>query len=478
MRELYVAELHGDELSTNAAAWSFVDDWAQRHMSRDGDGARLDGPPPAMTVETSSDGQRLLTLRQPDDSDESLLWISEVALGLPEAPLLAGVRVRLAAVPGTALTPLEYEFGVPAIVRTLLREFTVLDGGQRTEARYVELGNSMVESLVAWLVAEERRLPVVVVTRTRESGSVRVDVRALARELAGIAHVRVLSSTQASWTLTELIGPSLSVWDGAVRVYFPGFTLQDDPYRHRFWLGDRVNNGLVGRLRSWFGTLAASRTAEHPLHEQLRVDRHARLEEALASSDTAFLEEYIGELDARDERQRSEIGELKEQNASLTRTVERTSEELESVRSNFAEIQRSMPARQPRVTAEVEEGPLTVGAAMDDIARQLSTRYYRDRVKITPQALDAGRDFSSYSSPGELLRAAHTVIEAGALYHDNKLGTTPMEYFAQRGFGYGAQPGPHLKVDESTSPDQCLRIYWEDDSEARRWTITGIGRHA
>ena len=158
--------------------------------------------------------------------------------------------------------------------------------------------------------------------------------------------------------------------------------------------------------------------------------------------------------------------------------MERTSEELESVRSNFAEIQRSMPARQPRVTAEVEEGPLTVGAAMDDIARQLSTRYYRDRVKITPQALDAGRDFSSYSSPGELLRAAHTVIEAGALYHDNKLGTTPMEYFAQRGFGYGAQPGPHLKVDESTSPDQCLRIYWKDGSEARRWTITGIGRHA
>ncbi len=24
-------------------------------------------------------------------------------------------------------------------------------------------------------------------------------------------------------------------------------------------------------------------------------------------------------------------------------------------------------------------------------------------------------------------------------------------------------PGPHLKVDENTSPDQCLRIYWEDD---------------
>ncbi len=335
----------------------------------------------------------------------------------------------------------------------------------------------MVERLVTWLVEEERRLPVVVVSRTRESGSVRVDASALARELAGIAHVRVLSSTQASWTLTEFVGPSLSTWDGAVRVYFPGFTTQDDPYRHRFWLGDRVHNGLVARLRSWFGMLAASRTAEHPVHEQLRADRHARLAEAIASSDTAFLEEYIGELETGGQRQRLEIDELKEQNAVLTRTVERSDDELEAVRSNFAEIQRSMPARQVRIPAEVEEGPLTVEAAIDDIARQLRTRFYRERVGITPQAVDAGRDFSSYNSPEELLRATHTVIEAGALYHDNKLGTSPMDYFAQRGFGYGAQPQPHLKVDDNTSPDQCLRIYWEDDHEARRWTITHIGRH-
>jgi len=287
----------------------------------------------------------------------------------------------------------------------------------------------------------------------------------------------VLSSAHASWTLTELIGPSPSAWDGAVRVYFPGFTPQDDPYRHRLWLCDRVHIGLVARLRSWFGTLAASRTAEHPVHEQLRVDRYARLEKAIASSDTAYLLEYMSALEAEDERQRAEIDELKEQNAALTREAERSSDELEAMRSNFAEIQRFMPARQPRVPAEVEDGPLTVGAAIDDIARQLNTRYYRDRVAITPQALDAGRAFSSHNSPAELLRAAHTVMEAGALHHDNKLGTTPMDYFAQRGFGYGAQPGPHLKVDENTSPDQCLRIYWEDDPETRQWTITDIGRH-
>lgn len=477
MRELYAVELRGDAQSSNAAAWPLVDAWVRRHMPPDSAQAHVSGPVPSVSPETSSDGQRLVTLRQPDDGDDSLVWISEVSLGIPEAPLLAGVRVRLEATPGSALTPLEYEFGTPAIVRTLLREFTVLDGGERTEPRYVELGNSMVESLVTWLVSEERRLPVVVVARTRESGSVRVDVGALAKELAGIAHVRVLSSAQASWTLTDLIGQSLSAWDGAVRVYFPGFTTQDDQYRHRLWLGDRVDNGLVARLRSWFGTLAASRTAEHPVHEQLRIDRHARLTEALESSDTAYLKDYISLLEEAEERQRKDIDELKEQNAVLTRNVERSRDELDTMRASFAEMQRSMPSRQRRVPAETDDGPLTVEAAIDDIALQLSTRLYKDRVGITPQALDSGRDFASYYSPRELLRAVHTVIEVGALYHDNKLGTSPMEYFKQRGFGYGAQPGHHLKVDENTSPDQCLRIYWEDDPEARRWTIIHIGFH-
>jgi FtsZ-binding cell division protein ZapB len=98
--------------------------------------------------------------------------------------------------------------------------------------------------------------------------------------------------------------------------------------------------------------LAASRTAEHPVHEQLRIDRRARLAEAIASSDTAFLEEYINELEAGDQRQRLEIDELKEQNAVLTRTVERSDDQLEAMRSNFAEIQRPMPTRQQRVPAD------------------------------------------------------------------------------------------------------------------------------
>lgn len=54
---------------------------------------------------------------------------------------------------------------------------------------------------------------------------------------------------------------------------------------------------------------------------------------------------------------------------------------------------------------------------------------------------------------------------------------SPGEVFKELGFAYAAQPLPHLKVDESTSHDQSLRIHWTADPTSRVWTITSIGAH-
>ncbi len=44
VRELYAAELRGDALSNNAAAWPFVDKWVQRHMSGENGEAAVNAP--------------------------------------------------------------------------------------------------------------------------------------------------------------------------------------------------------------------------------------------------------------------------------------------------------------------------------------------------------------------------------------------------------------------------------------------------
>lgn len=482
MRELYAAELIGDKDSSNRAAWPKIEAWADRHspslssenlLSSDEENSGA----VSVILEESSDGQRGLVIVQRDDGDTNLLWRSEIAVGAPDSPLHATVRIRLGTTEGSSLRPLEYEFGVPTIVRTLLRDFAVLDAGVRTESRYVEIGASNIPDLISWLMDSSRRLPVVVVSRTSASGERSLDARSLARELAGIAHVRILSASQASWALSESVGRDLGVWGGAVRVYFPGFSLQDDRYQHRLFLSERVGNSLITALRSWFGTLSASSTYEHPMYVQLRSDRHERLQAALANGDPGGVKDYIQLLEQTDSGQRVELDELKAQNSLLVSENRRLAGDNEALKDSFADVARATGMQQAAKQSIEPSGPLTVARAIDAAEGLARNLYYRDRVSVTDQAFAKGRRFSSYKRPDELLRAVHAVLEAGALHHDSRLGTTPMEFFARRGYGYGSQPSPHLKVDESTSPDQCLRIYWEDDTETRHWTITSIGQH-
>jgi hypothetical protein len=463
MRELYAAELCGDDGSSNDDARAVVQDWADRHTQGE------------VAIEEASDGSVLWTLTQPDDDDPHLGWRSEVALGPPSALLRVMVRVRIHSVDAAAVAPVSYEFGTPAVVRTILRAATVTDAGERVLPGHVELGASDVPALVAWLESPERRLPVVVVSRTMDAGSTLVDSNSLAKEVAGIAHVRVLSSSAAAWALTSAVGQPMSVWGGAVRIYFPGFASTDDPRGHRYWVANVVNNGLISRVRGWLGTLSASRTPEHPVHGRLRADRLQRLKDA--SADGEMLYEFIEVLEAEAEQQKQEIADLQSRAVQLERELEAKDGELESVKQSFAEVSRAVaPTSAPAAAGDLD-APLTVAAALDAVEELLANRYYRKKVVITPQALAAGRAFSDYKRPEELLRAVQCVMEAAVLVFEKRLGESPGEYFNRRGFGYAATPTPHLKVDESTSPDQCLRIYWTADDDSRLWTIDHIGRH-
>jgi hypothetical protein len=472
MRELYAVELHGTNQTRNHLAWNQVQTWAERHIADD-DPSDRDAA--HVVIEEASDGQHLVVLTQIDDGDPTQRWRSEVAVGRPDDPLDVSIRVRLGAVAGSPVAPLDYEFGTPAIVRTLLRDFEVLDAGIRELPSFVELGMSNIPSLVEWIANPARRLPIVVVSRTPDTGRVLLDCASLARELAGIGHVRVLAASHAAWGLTNQIGQQLSVWNGAVRIYFPGFALGDPYRRHRVWIPDHVDNGLISRLRSWLGALSSGSTPEHPIHERLRLDRRERLSAAADTDELGLLYEYIDDLEAQTRQHEQDQAEQQARIAELEYRAENLLGELDSVKQNFADMAEAVGRRSNRPATS--DGFLTIATAMDAVEELSRTRYYRDRVTLSDDAIDAGRRFRQYTSPDELLRAIQAVMEAGALVHDGKLAVTPMEFFNYRGFGYAAQPTPHLKVDESTSPDQCLRIYWTVDDNSRRWTITHIGEH-
>ncbi len=289
-----------------------------------------------------------------------------------------------------------------------------------------------------------------------------------------------MASSAASWELTSSIGKDYSVWRGAVRVFFAGFSGDgDDVRRHRVTFPDRVNEDTIGRLRSWLGTLSAAATKDHPAIQLHRDERRAHVLAAVESQNADELREWIGILEEDNGKLSQDVEDYKQQTAGLQEQLNRTESDLEQVRDNFVEMQGSMvsPPTTEGEDAHAEGWPGTIADAMDAVEELARTGYYRRGITLSQAAVRSGRRFDSYNRPQMLLRACQAVFEAGILYHDNALGMSPGEFFRVRGFGYGAQPSPHLKVDEHTSPDQCLRIYWTDEAEARVWTITRIGEH-
>lgn len=464
MRELLAVELRS-RASTNDDARPFIDEWVLKH---DGSERAVD---PKTSSEATDTGAEVYVVEQTDNEEPDRRWRTEVAIGAASDTAHITVRVRIGASATASVAPINYELRTPAIVRTLIRELDISDGDIPCAADAgAEIGTSQVPALVD-LLTSPRRLPVVLVSRQNTSGRILVNAGDLTRELAGLAHVRVLASTEASFKLTELVGQELSVFDGAVRVYFNGFTSESSWRDHALYFPDHVKANFVNRLRGWVGSMSAAVTPEHPAYAALREERHKRMADAPIEE----LREYVAELEKDNLEARAQAKAAEQDAAGLRKKQAELRYELEQVKQNYAETTLELRTGKPgAASGEI----VTVADAMDAVEELAYSRYYRNRVELTPQAVKAGRKFKHYAAPEEMLRAVHAVLEAGALMYDGKLGTTPKEFFNSRGFGYGAQPSPHLKVDEATTEDQCLRIYWEVDEETNKWSISSIGIHA
>jgi len=198
------------------------------------------------TLRCTSDNRSLcrVTLQRADEWDPSLLWLTTVDAVRTGDSVDVGVSVeqdmRHLRVPPSPLAP-------PLIA--LLHDFVeagATAGTQRLRATPEAIvGSEQIDSFVeACLLDPRRRLPVVLFSAIKEEDGVYPpnagNPALTARELCGLAHVYVMPRVEDSHRLTKRLG-MLSVYDGAVRVYWPRLRLNDPPPRHPLHLRQRLN---------------------------------------------------------------------------------------------------------------------------------------------------------------------------------------------------------------------------------------------
>jgi hypothetical protein len=226
-----------------------------------------------------------VTLQRPDEWDPSILWLTTVDAVRTGDVVDVGVSVEQdlshLRVPPSPLAP-------PLVA--LLQDFVnagATAGTQRLHATAEAIvGSEQIDSFVdSCLLDPGRWLPVVLFSAVKEEDGVYPpnagNPALTARELCGLAHVYVMPRVEDSHRLTKRLA-LLSVYDGAVRVYWPRFRLNDPPPRHPLHLRQRLNTAsgpaIIRRVveagaRSYrppegTGTLLATRWRED---EQRRI---------------------------------------------------------------------------------------------------------------------------------------------------------------------------------------------------------------
>ena len=291
-----------------------------------------------VTVLRCDSGNRSLcrvVVQRPDEWDQSVLWLTTVDAVRTGDTVEVGVSVeqdmRNLRVPPSPLGP-------PLVA--LLHDF-VNDGATAGSQRLrstpeAVLGTEQIDSFVhSCLLDRGRRLPVVLFSAKKEEDGVYPteagNPALTARELCGLAHVFVMPRVEDSHRLTKRLG-MLSVYDGAVRIYWPRFRLSDPPPRHPLHLRQRLNTAsgpaIIRRVveagaRSYrppdgTATLLAIRWREHE-EERIAAITH---DPDLARQASLLRDELLRVIDAKVALEH-EMETLRHQ---LVRSTERTDE--------------------------------------------------------------------------------------------------------------------------------------------------------
>jgi hypothetical protein len=424
-------------------------------------------------------------------------FLTRIVLGGMDSSLSLFVEMR-AGVDGYRIAPHLVDVRCPQVLRDLLAVRTWNVGKTPVSTKPLRwVGQAGARKLLALLAHQERNLPVVVASEF-DGRSLSPTLSAeLARDLSGVAIVVQIDHV-ASWTVTSLRGKEWSCFDGAVRVYWPMHGSSKRAFDHPYWTRAKliaatgseaaaavgIRNELRRRLLE-LSTYAADESvvlakirdeASRQKFEELRLSARERGEQ----EDLA--EEYFNQcvsLSAELVKRNEHIGFLQDQVKNLSQVWK------------YSEREGTALAPEP-------EGPLySVEEAVNRARAEFAdTLLFGEDVKqsVRDVAADAG-------PPDKVFDHLRTLAEMAKIRQSGSLGKNMVEWFANNGIsasyeseavennkaerqrrtwndGNGRRMfSAHLKPNDGTSPDRCIRIYFEFDEDIQKALVGWVGRH-
>ncbi|MGH8899179.1 MAG: hypothetical protein ACRDZ4_19665 [Egibacteraceae bacterium] len=348
------------------------------------------------------------------------------------------------------LRPLAAAYPAPTIVRRIVEAVPASIGrwGLFEAGSVRQVTAADVPLLCQDLTDPDREVPIVCASADLTAGVPAIDGDRLAAELTALAEVRVLIDDTACRALSAAVGDYRSVYGGAVRIYWPGFSAHEPPREHRYWTREALTaagTDLAVELRDLLSRIVLAGLPPEPWSTQ----------------------------PVTDPTQPDEVSGL----------LNRYQQDNKVLRARLAKLERTLPSGGP--------------SSMADAVKRAAADYGHDIVFL-PEALTSAGE-SSYHSPSRIYDALSALAEAARRYRDHTLPGGFHAFFATRGFDYasGVSPtalgrwrrdyertyrgqivllSPHLKFGTGP-PQSCARVYWYLDTAERRVVVGHVGKH-
>lgn len=388
----------------------------------------------------------------------------------------------------------------PKFVRQILQNGTWEAGSTIWRADAAEfIGRSSADELSQVIWDRDRRLPVVVVSEDEGFMLHPQVLEQLAADLAGVALVALID-TEAAWRLTELKGKGWSCFSGAIRLYWPLGEDGANPRSCPYWLPHRlVRDGAdsaqaSSRIRNKIRAMIleqSSALTPPTLISEIRQEHRTRLiREAKESSDNRGLAElYSDDVD----RLEDENTELRDENRELHAKLRAAKVQLAHNQRLSAGERATEEASEPEANLQPESVQEAVSVAKEECAYLIfGPDVDKEASQLAPQA----------GPPSKILRHLQVLDDLARTKADQgSLGTGEAQWLKSRGLTVSGESETtrnskaamkrrtwsdgtssreferHVKTTDGTSPDLCVRIYYDWDEEQQKLIIGSVGRH-
>lgn len=440
----------------------------------------------------------------PDSAVPSRFWRTEVVAGWADSRGMVGVRLSL--IPGPTSTP--WTRSVPRLVLDLVRKPGLNDYGfDLSDKPWIASSPEDVESFVSLLESPHRTRPVYVISEDAD-GYEAVDSGRLASRTAGIAHV-VRISGDAGYAVSDVVGKRLSVYNGAIRTYRPGFSKVTSQFdEHPIATPDWLRRRFVDP-RDFVELLVDQATDASVSIRDLenRLPSFTRVREFVAARRVEFAKKQARsdrELVVLYEEETKSLKEDREAALQLSQELERSLEgarrDAADLRTDAFQLRARIALLESALSTRVTDSIVDFVDSYDQIGAW-AARNVPGKLKLLPRALRAVHD-SQYS---DIRLVQDSLLLLANEYRNMRLGALSRDEFETAARTLGTQVSPtgdvtrlmqyraeyevewprgrnalldmHLKKGAGRESRNCLRIYFLWDAESEQVIVGQLTEH-